>query len=113
MPTSPSCCWPPPTSRRAWLRARFRSPLIPDGLAVRAVVVARLLDLQRGVADAEAVVQSMGEARAETVVAVVGGPHHMGGQRHLGGAHGPDVQVMHLGDAGAVGQEGLDAVEVG
>ena len=35
----------------------------------------------------------------ELIPVVVGGADHVGGERRLGGGQGPDVQVMHPGDA--------------
>jgi hypothetical protein len=52
-------------------------------------------DLQRGVVNVEAVREFFADPVQEGVVAAAG-PHQMGGQRGLVGAHRPDVQVMHL-----------------
>jgi len=48
---------------------------------------------QEGVAHA---LQGLGQLAAEAVLAVVLRPDQMRGQRHLGGAHGPDMQVVNI-----------------
>ena len=39
-------------------------------------------------------------------------PHEVCSQRHLGGAHRPDVQVVHLGDPGEGCEVGLDLLGI-
>ena len=55
-------------------------------------------DLQRSVVDVEAVREFLANAVQEGVVRAAG-PHQMRGQRGFVGAHGPDVQIVHLRDA--------------
>ena len=56
------------------------------------------LDLQRHVLEPELVIQGVFRSRQEVAIHPFR-PHHMRGQRRLGGAEVPDVQVMHLLDA--------------
>src|ERR1043166_7017426 len=91
-------------------------PLPPFGGGERAGMrrIARL-DLQGGMADAVMMVELAAGLGQQLVVEAGARPHQVGGQRHLGGAHRPDVQVVHFRDAGQRQQVVVDplAVDVG
>ena len=53
-------------------------------------------ELQRGVLDLELAMQVLGRLFEERTVAVVDVSHQMGRERGFGGAHWPNVEVMHL-----------------
>src|SRR4051812_20148347 len=55
-----------------------------------------LLHLQRGMGDPEAVAQESGRRGEERVLSAVAGPDEMRGERDVGRAHPPDVEVVHL-----------------
>ena len=59
-----------------------------------AILVAFHLD--RRVVDAEAVVQFVRQLLQEAVAGVAPGHHEMRGEGHFGGAHRPNVKVMHF-----------------
>src|SRR5690349_11256542 len=66
------------------------------------------LDLDGRVLDAEAVLERATGVAQEMVVEAGVRPHQMHGERGLGRAHRPDVQVVHLGDAGQGGEIAFD-----
>ena len=69
-------------------------------------MLAILLDLQGCVPDSEMVTQLATGLDEESIARTCMRHDQMNRERHLGRAHGPDVQVMHLGDARARRQEG-------
>src|ERR1700739_1014856 len=71
-----------------------------------------VVDLQRGVGDAEAILDEALE-RATPVMAIVSGPHHdMGRQRREARGHLPDVEVVHLHHSGLGGKGAADLLRV-
>ena len=59
--------------------------------------IAAGLDLQRGVMDVEAE-RKLGSDLVQEQIVGAAGPHQMRGQRGFVGAHGPEMEVVHLGD---------------
>src|ERR1051325_3051460 len=70
------------------------------------------LDLDGGMLDAEAVLEGLAGFGEEVVVEAGVRPHQVHGERGLGRAHRPDVQVVHLGDARQAGEKAFDRVAV-
>src|SRR5215471_4176295 len=70
------------------------------------------LDLDGCVMDAESVLERVTRIVQQAVVEAGVRPHQVHGEGGLGGAHGPDVQVVHLGDARQARQIGLHRVAV-
>src|SRR5215831_17318593 len=72
------------------------------------------LDLDRRMMDAKAMVQLLRDRAQRGVAGVASWHYQMAGQRRLGGAHAPDVQVVQSGNAGDLQQmrahsRGIDA----
>src|SRR5882672_127435 len=71
-----------------------------------------LLELDRGVRDPESRAELFGRDGEQCILAAATGTHEVHGERDVGGAHAPDVQVMHLHDAVEFAQYGAHRVEV-
>src|SRR5215218_10974873 len=75
-------------------------------------VLVLVLDLQRRVADREALLEEVLEPAPDPVAVVPRGDEHVGGEGGEAGGHLPDVQIVDLDNAG-VGREGAaDGVRV-
>ena len=70
------------------------------------------LDLDRRVVDVELRMERRGRPAQKGVAGMACRHDQVDGERGLGGAEGPDVQVMHLGDAREIAQPGSDGGEV-
>ena len=77
-----------------------------------AVRLARVVDLERRVLDAEALAEHRGELAAARVAVVVGRHQHVRGERDEARGHLPDVQVVDLDDAGSAGHRAADDLRV-
>ena len=70
------------------------------------------LHLDRCVADVELRVEALGDARHEGVPGVALWHDEMSGERVIGRAHAPDVQIMNFGDARHAGEVGAHAFDL-
>ena len=75
-------------------------------------VLDRMFDLKSGMLDMESLVQNMFQAGEERIVGIEFGNDEMGGEGGFGGTHGPDMQIVEIGDAGGLAEEGDNPLAV-
>ena len=68
-------------------------------------------DLDRGMRDVKTNVQLMGKLPEKCVARMSAGHHYVCRQGNVCGAHGPDVQIVHVLDAGLCAQQGIHVGE--
>jgi hypothetical protein len=66
------------------------------------------LDLQRGVLDPEPGMQRSARVDEQRVIVYFRRPNEMYGERDVGCAHSPDMEVVYARDAGESGEMRLD-----
>ena len=59
----------------------------------------RAFELERDVSNPEVVRELVGYVGEQCVFAAGAGALQMSGESHVGGAHRPDVQIVHVGNA--------------